>query len=157
MIRRAYNQPDTPFLVATQRRRTADDDDDDFTPQNSRTKGKGKPKASVATVEAGRGAGLHTLDEHHDHLLLSTSFDGNASFAGFDPSSSQIEPGMNFGSFTMEDNLFDGGDGMDMTFDLGIGEDLARELGEGWGATHEGASGANEYVHCWNKPYGSIT
>ena len=44
----------------------------------------------------------------------------------------------------MEDNLFNGGDGMDMDFDLGIGEDLARELGEGWGATQEGVSGANE-------------
>ncbi len=67
------------------------------------------------------------------HLLLSTSFDGNASFAGIDPSSSLIEPGMNFGSFTLEDNLFDGGDGMDMAFDLGIGDDLARELGGGLG------------------------
>ncbi|KLO17000.1 hypothetical protein SCHPADRAFT_926107 [Schizopora paradoxa] len=130
--------------LTTQRRRTADDEDDDeFDPQNGRSKRKGKAKASVATVEAGRGLGLHTLDEHHDHLL-STSFDANASFGGIDASSSQIDPGMNFGSFTMDDNIFNGGDGMDMGFDLGIGEDLARELGEGWGATEGGASGAND-------------
>lgn len=65
---------------------------------------------------------------------MSTSFEGNASFGGIGPSSSQIDPGMNFGSYAFDDNLF-GNDHLDLGPDLGldIGDDLARELGEGWG------------------------
>ncbi|KAH8120144.1 Rec8 like protein-domain-containing protein [Phellopilus nigrolimitatus] len=115
--------------IATQRQR-AEDDDGEFTPGN-KPKSKSKAKLSLILSETGR-ANLHTLDEHHEHFL-STSFEANGSFiAGIDPSSSQIEPGMNFGSFAFDDNIF----GMDDQLDLGIGEigdDLARELGEGWG------------------------
>lgn len=73
---------------------------------------------------------MHTLTEHHDHLL-STSFDlsfhGSAD-PGADPSSSQA------GAFGFHDDMFLG-DGIDLgdDFGAGIGDDLARELGEGWG------------------------
>ncbi|KAL5534409.1 hypothetical protein ACEPAG_871 [Sanghuangporus baumii] len=119
----------------TQRQRGGEDDDDDeFTPggTKSKVKSKGKSKTSLLPSETGRG-NLHTLDEHHEHLL-STSFDANGSFLiGIDPSSSQIDPGLRFGSFGFDDNIFGPGDNLDM--DLGdIGDELARELGEGWGA-----------------------
>ncbi|KAL5519112.1 REC8 [Sanghuangporus vaninii] len=119
----------------TQRQRGGDDDDDDeFTPggTKSKAKSKGKSKTSLLSSEMGRG-NLHTLDEHHEHLL-STSFDANGSFLiGIDPSSSQMDPGLRFGSFGFDDNIFGPGDNFDMG--LGdIGDELARELGEGWGA-----------------------
>ncbi|EJD04134.1 uncharacterized protein FOMMEDRAFT_155258 [Fomitiporia mediterranea MF3/22] len=118
---------------STQRQRDAEEDDE-FTleGQRSKAKPKGKSKTSLIPSETAR-ANLHTLDESHE-LLLSTSFEANGSFlAGFDPSSSQVDPAMRFGSFAFDDNLFGAGD----HFDLGlgdIGDELARELGEGWGA-----------------------
>ncbi|KAL5495434.1 REC8 [Sanghuangporus weigelae] len=122
------------FGMQRQRGGEDDDDDDEFTPggTKSKAKSKGKAKTSLLPSETGRG-NLHTLDEHHEHLL-STSFDANGSFLiGIDPSSSQIDPGLRFGSFGFDDNIFGPGDNFDM--DLGdIGDELARELGEGWGA-----------------------
>ena len=73
----------------------------------------------------------HTLDDFHEHLLLSTSFEGNNSLLGFDHSSSQIGPVTGAGSFIIDDGLFAEDGGLGGLAD--IGEDLARELGEGWG------------------------
>ena len=123
--------PIVVFAELSQRHRPTDDDDE-FTPQGkSKTNGKGKGRATVHSLEAGR-TGRHTLDEHHEHLL-STSFEGN-SFLGADASSSQLEHGPNFGSFTYgDDDAFLGGNDLDLGLDLEIGDVLAMELGEGWG------------------------
>lgn len=105
------------------------DDDDEFTP-NNKSKAKPKHKPSIILSETGR-ADLHTLPDHHEHLL-STSFEGNISFAGFDPSSSQIDPGMNFESFALDNNIFEAGEQLDLGLDFGadLGDDLARDLGQ---------------------------
>lgn len=95
-------------------------DDDDFTPGNkSRKKTKARAKQSLDASEIGR-AGLCTLDEQHTQLF-SASFDANASFLadlGFDPSSSQIDPGARYGSFTFGNDLFDPNEQLD----LGLGD-----------------------------------
>ena len=95
-------------------------DDDEFTPGNkSKKKIKAKAKQSLDVSEIGRAA-LHTLDEQHTQLF-SASFDANGSFLadlGFDPSSSQIDPGARYGSFTFGNDLFDPNE----QFDLGLGD-----------------------------------
>ena len=96
-------------------------DDDDFTPgSKGKKKAKGKAKQSLDISEIGRAA-MHTLDEQHTQLL-SASFDPNGSFLadlGFDPSSSQIDPGARYGSFTFGGNdLFDPNEQLD----LGLGD-----------------------------------
>ncbi|RPD82524.1 hypothetical protein L226DRAFT_565089 [Lentinus tigrinus ALCF2SS1-7] len=108
--------------------------DDDFNPRSQKPKSKGKQRQSVpplsATAEHGRA--LHTLDEHHNHLLAA-AFDGSLTASvqggpGFAASSSQVE------GFGFDDNLFElpeGAGGPD------IGDELARELGEGWGAAFD--------------------
>ena len=118
-------------MVATQRPGVFGEDDEEFTPDINKPKNK-KGKQSLVLSEAGR-ATRHTLEEDHEHLF-STSFEGNASFVGLDPSSSQIDPGVNLGSYVFDDNIF-GDDQLDLGLDVGmdIGDDLARELGEGWG------------------------
>lgn len=77
---------------------------------------------------------MHTLDENYEHFL-STSFEANASFTGLVPSSSQAGSAINFGSYAFDENLFGGGDQLDLGLDMiaEIGDDLARELGDGWG------------------------
>ena len=71
---------------------------------------------------------MHTLDEHHDHLL-SQSFDASFSGAGFDGAlSAQMETGFQF-----SDDVFGMHGGMGLG-DGDIGDELAKELGEGWGA-----------------------
>ena len=100
-------------------------DDGDFNPKSLKRKQKAKPKPFSPPENA--RVHLHTLDEHHEHLL-SASFD--ASFHGsgsLDQSSSHLDSGFGF-----DDNLFSGLDGLDIGG--GIGDELARELGEGWGA-----------------------
>ena len=107
-------------------------DDDDYDPKAKKSKKKAKP--SINPPETGRAL-QHTLDEFHDHLLLSTSFEGNNSLLGFDYSSSQASAA-GLGSFMINDDFFAdgyvaGGGGLDGLGD--IVDDLARELGEGWG------------------------
>lgn len=84
---------------------------------------RAKPR-SVSLAEQGR-ADPHTLDESHEYLLshsLDASFVGDG---GAGPSSSQFGGGFGLG---FDDNLFAGGDGMEI---VGM-DDLARELG--WNA-----------------------
>ena len=132
--------------VGTQRGKETendDADDEEYIPGKTNSKSKSKSKPSLLLSETGR-AGLHTLDEHHEHFLLSTSFDANASFTGVDFSSSQIDPGMRYGSYALDDNIFGAGNDLDIGMDMGMGMDigdvLARELGEGWGADLQGAA-----------------
>ncbi|KAI0825105.1 Rec8 like protein-domain-containing protein [Trametes gibbosa] len=109
-------------------------DDEDFDPKAKRAKSKGKQRQkdapSSAIVEHARG--LHTLDEHHGHLLVdsfSGSIGGSAALGGPGPSSSQFDGGFGLG---FDDNLFglpEGVAGAD------IGDELARELGDGWGGS----------------------
>ncbi|KAH9858181.1 Rec8 like protein-domain-containing protein [Lenzites betulinus] len=109
-------------------------DDEDFDPKAKRAKSKGKQKQkdapSSALVEHGRG--LHTLDEHHGHLLVdsfSGSISGSAPLGGPGPSSSQFDGGLGLGFDDGLFNLPEGAGGAD------IGDELARELGEGWGGS----------------------
>lgn len=72
---------------------------------------------------------MHTLTEHHDHLL-SASFDlsyHGSGVGGLDPSSSQAD--INFG-FNDNDDFFAPSDGLDIG---GLADELARELG--WAAS----------------------
>jgi len=99
------------------------DDDEEFDPTQKKKKSKTVQK-DVAEPETVRKE-LHTLEEHHEHLL-SASFDlsfhasANGGGAG-DPSSSQVDGA--FGDF------FPFSDGLDVGDGLGLGDDLARELG----------------------------
>lgn len=80
-------------------------------------------------IEHGRG--LHTLDEHHSHLLAD-SFGGSiggSALSGAGPSSSQFDGGFGLG---FDDNVFALPEGAG---DADIGDELARELGEGWGGS----------------------
>ncbi|KAI8995657.1 Rec8 like protein-domain-containing protein [Trametes punicea] len=111
-----------------------DASDEDYDPKSQHRKSKGKQKQrdapSSAIIEHGRA--LHTLDEHHNHLLagsLNGSLGGCAPGGGLNPSSSQFDGGFGFG---FDDNVLalpDGGGEAD------IGDELARELGEGWGGS----------------------
>lgn len=77
------------------------------------------------------GRGLHTLDEHHSHLLAD-SFGGSiggSALGGAGPSSSQFDNGFGLG---FDDNVFALPEGAG---DADIGDELARELGEGWGGS----------------------
>ncbi|KAI0655106.1 Rec8 like protein-domain-containing protein [Cubamyces menziesii] len=108
--------------------------DEDYDPKSKKAKNKGKQKQkdapSSAIVEHARA--LHTLDEHHDHLLTGSHSDsvrGSALGGGVGPSSSQFDGGFGFG---FDDNVFalpEGAGGAD------IGDELARELGEDWGVS----------------------
>ena len=107
-----------------------DDDDDEFDPAAKKSKGKQKAREKPPSlISENVRANLHTLDEHHDHLL-SQSFDASFSATGLGGplSASQMEAGFQF-----SDDVFGMHDGLD----LGggdIGDELAKELGEGWGA-----------------------
>ncbi|KAH9898372.1 Rec8 like protein-domain-containing protein [Cubamyces lactineus] len=108
--------------------------DEDYDPKSKRAKNKGKQKQKdappSAIVEHARA--LHTLEEHHGHLLTgshSESLQGSAPGGGVDLSSSQFDAGFGFG---FDDNVFalpEGAGGAD------IGDELARELGEDWGVS----------------------
>lgn len=77
------------------------------------------------------GRGLHTLEEHHSHLLAD-SFGGSiggSALGGAGPSSSQFDMGFGLG---FDDNVFALPEGAG---DADIGDELARELGEGWGGS----------------------
>jgi hypothetical protein len=106
--------------------------DEDYDPRAKRGKKKAKP--SLNPPETGRVL-QHTLDEFHDHLLMSTSFEGNNSLLGIDYSSSQAGAA-GLGSYMINDDIFAegnlGGEGVLDGFG-DIVDDLARELGEGWG------------------------
>ncbi|THH03827.1 hypothetical protein EW145_g5973 [Phellinidium pouzarii] len=137
------------FVSQRQKGSNNDDDGDDEFTLNNKSKSKSKSKLSLVLSERGR-TGMHTLDEHHEHIL-STSFDANGSFiAGIDPSS-QIEPGMFYGSYGFDDdNIFGPGDQLDLGIN-DIGDDLARELGEGWGI-EVGSIGASGHFHVEEQP-----
>ena len=134
-------------MPITERRSVDEEDenegsDDDFDPTCKKPKSKGKQKQKEpplsATAEHGRA--LHTLEEHHNHLLTA-AFDGSLTGSvqggpGFAASSSQVD-----GGFGFDDNLFALPDGMG---GADIGDELAQELGEGWGGSASRA--ANEYV-----------
>ncbi|RDB28700.1 hypothetical protein Hypma_015537 [Hypsizygus marmoreus] len=98
-----------------------EESDDEFNPKTQgRQKGRATDQPPPHT-EAARGE-LHTLTEHHDHLL-STSFDisFHASHGDPGPSSSQAEA--NFG---FDDPFFTHSDGLDIG---GLADELAKELG----------------------------
>ncbi|KAI0778213.1 Rec8 like protein-domain-containing protein [Trametes elegans] len=114
--------------------------DEDFDPKAKRPKSKGKQKlkdAPSAIMEHGRA--LHTLEEHHDHLLAEafhSSIGGSIAPGGADVSSSQ------FGVFGFDDNVFALPEG---AVEGDIGDELARELGEGWGiSTQQMGQGAQD-------------
>ncbi|KAJ7071043.1 Rec8 like protein-domain-containing protein [Mycena amicta] len=101
-----------------------EDDEDEFNPKAKSKKQNRKTKALQPAGEA-RAADLHTLREHHEHLLSNSfdvSFNANA---GMDPSS-QAGSG-----FAMNDIFLSAADALDIGD--GLGDDLAKELGEGWG------------------------
>lgn len=116
---------------ATKAGSDSEESDDEFDPTAKKAKQKGKPRSKPpsSAIENAR-ANLHTLDEHHDHLLsgsFDASFNGSG-FGGIVPSSSQIDGGLDF-----NDDLFALPGGLDFGGDFG--DDLARELGEGWGGS----------------------
>ncbi|EIW64648.1 uncharacterized protein TRAVEDRAFT_42055 [Trametes versicolor FP-101664 SS1] len=121
-----------------------DDDDADFDPRfkKPKPKGKGKQKDAPSSVIMEHGRGLHTLDEHHSHLLAD-SFGGSiggSALGGAGPSSSQFDMGFGLG---FDDNVFALPEGAG---DADIGDELARELGEGWGASAlQGAQEPNPF------------
>lgn len=101
---------------------STDDADDDFDPKTKRN--KQKAPTSLRT-EVARGE-IHTLTEHHEHLL-SASFDLSYHGSGGDPghSSSQVDADFGFDINFLNppsDGLLDFG---------GLGDELERELG--WG------------------------
>jgi hypothetical protein len=104
----------------------SDDDDDDFNPKaGTKKKAKGKP-AKESMVEIAR-QGVHTLNEHHEHLIpasLEKSFEVTfgSGPGGIDLSSSQID-----GGFVFDDNFLGTSDGFDLAG--GLGDELAKELG----------------------------
>ncbi|EPT04358.1 hypothetical protein FOMPIDRAFT_1058151 [Fomitopsis schrenkii] len=105
-----------------------DDDDDEFNPSAKKSKGKQKAREKPPSfLSENIRANLHTLDEHHDHLL-SQSFDASFSGTGFGAplSASQMEAGFQF-----SDDVFGMQDGMDLGAG-DLGDELAKELGEGW-------------------------
>lgn len=126
--------------------------DDDFAPHD-KAKVKAKTKLSTANPEMGR-VGLHTLDEQHE-FLLSASFEGNGSFLGLDPSSSQVDPAGHLGSLANDDIFMGTGGHMDYGMDLGadIGDDLARELGEGWGLDTQNFGVVYAALHTLDKVF----
>ncbi|TFY67439.1 hypothetical protein EVG20_g3941, partial [Dentipellis fragilis] len=104
-----------------------DSDDEYGKPKKA---GKKPAKKSVPFLEQAR-ENLHTLNENLEQMLsgsFDVSFLGSA-IGGMDPSSSQIDGGLDFG---FEDNIFAPVDGLDLGD--GIGDELAKELGDGWGA-----------------------
>ena len=107
-----------------------DGDDDEFNPTAKKSKGKQRAREKPPSLLSENiRANLHTLDEHHDHLL-SQSFDASFSGTGFGGplSASQMEAGFQF-----SDDVFGMHDGMGLG-EGDIGDELAKELGEGWGA-----------------------
>lgn len=111
------------YLIFVCQGKTADrdDSDDEFDPRGKASKGKGKAKALPLAELARANPNLHTLNEHHEHLLSASfdlSFNGNP-FNG--PSSSQV--GAGFG-YEFDDDFLGGGDVVDL---------LRDDLGEGWG------------------------
>lgn len=113
----------TVFTCTEEQRITGSDED--FDPKAKPKKDKGKiPKNS--TMEVARRE-AHTLNEHHEHLLLdSLDMPPEGSFhsgpGGIDLSSSQVD-----GGFVFEDNFFGPSDGLDLVG--GLADELARELG----------------------------
>ncbi|KAA1471501.1 hypothetical protein DENSPDRAFT_776904 [Dentipellis sp. KUC8613] len=105
----------------------ADSDDEYGKPKKG---GKKPAKKSIPFLEQAR-ENLHTLNENLEQMLSGSfdmSFLGSA-IGGMDPSSSQIDGGLDFG---FDDNIFAPVDGLDLGD--GIGDELAKELGDGWGA-----------------------
>ncbi|KZT65163.1 hypothetical protein DAEQUDRAFT_769100 [Daedalea quercina L-15889] len=105
-----------------------EESDDEFDPSAKKAKGKQKAREKPPSLLSENiRANLHTLNEHHDHLL-SQSFDASFSATGFGElvSASQMEAG-----FAFSDDVF--GLPGDVGFGGDIGDELARELGEGWG------------------------
>ncbi|KAJ7293565.1 hypothetical protein C8J57DRAFT_1269366 [Mycena rebaudengoi] len=101
------------------------EDDDEFKPKAKEKKTNRKVKAPRPAEDA--RADMHTLKEHHDHLLSNSfdlSFHGNG--VGMEPSSSQAG-----GAFALDDMFLAASDILDLSG--GLGDDLAMELGEGWG------------------------
>ncbi|KAF5312434.1 hypothetical protein D9619_003276 [Psilocybe cf. subviscida] len=98
------------------------DNDEDFN-DKSKGKRKGRGGAPLASQTEAVRKEMHTLEEHHEHLL-SASFEQSchAGDAGVDISSSQAEP--------LFENSFAFSDGLELG--EGIGDELARELG--WGS-----------------------
>ncbi len=102
------------------------DSDEDFDPK-SKSKKKDKGKISKNSIMEIARRETHTLNEHHEHLLLD-SFENSAErsshsrLGGIDLSSSQID-----GGFIFEDNFFGLSDGLDLVG--GLADELARELG----------------------------
>ncbi|CAA7265812.1 unnamed protein product [Cyclocybe aegerita] len=102
---------------------TCEEDDRDFDPTNKKKRAKVAQKDTDKPEAVGKE--VHTLDEHHEHLL-SASFDlsfqagsGRGLGEGAIPSSSQADVGF--------DNFFPFSDGLEVGD--GLGDDLARELG----------------------------
>ncbi|KAG6813801.1 hypothetical protein H0H92_007213 [Tricholoma furcatifolium] len=107
-----------------------ENDDEDFSPEESRPrKHGGKTKASLLSKTENPRGELHTLTEHHDHLL-SASFDlsyhGSTSDA-FVNSSSQAAD-----NFFFDDKAFDISDVLDAPY---LADELAQELG--WGSPYK--------------------
>ncbi|KAF8078636.1 Rec8 like protein-domain-containing protein [Lyophyllum atratum] len=104
--------------------RNEDSQDDDFDPKDQ-AKNKTKPKVAPHSQAENARAELHTLTEHHDHLL-SASFDLSYHGSGNgapEPSSSQAA------DYAFDDNCFAPSDGLDVGE---LADELAQELG--WGS-----------------------
>ncbi|KAG6851068.1 hypothetical protein H0H93_002960 [Arthromyces matolae] len=103
--------------------RITDPDGGDYDPKGPHLGGK-RPKAKVnAPPTENARTELHTLTEHHDHILSASfdlSFHESGRDEGFDPSSSQAL------DFIFEENPFALSDGLDVG---GLADDLAQELG----------------------------
>ncbi|KII94383.1 hypothetical protein PLICRDRAFT_425757 [Plicaturopsis crispa FD-325 SS-3] len=121
--------------------------DEDFNPDAKKGK-KQKGKAKVLPFAENLRADLHTLQEHHDHLL-SASYDASFNING-GPSSSQADA---LGSYAFDDNFF-GSDGLDLGG--GFGDELARELGEGWGSAPLGNENQMDVDMDMNMPMGDV-
>ncbi|KAG6868590.1 hypothetical protein C0993_000616 [Termitomyces sp. T159_Od127] len=99
-------------------------DDEEFNPAKSDTRRRREEVKANSSFQAETlPAELHTLTEHHDHVL-SASFDisyhGSSGNKAFDLSSSQAV------DFGFDDNFFGLSDGLDVP---GLADELAQELG----------------------------
>ncbi|KAF9453831.1 hypothetical protein P691DRAFT_771123 [Macrolepiota fuliginosa MF-IS2] len=101
-------------------------DDREFDPKAGKKKKDRAKPAKESMMEAARKE-MHTLNEHHDHLLfgsLEKSVEGglDSRSGGIDISSSQMD-----GGFIFEDNFLGPSDGFDLAG--GLCDELAKELG----------------------------
>ncbi|KAH0590754.1 hypothetical protein H2248_000879 [Termitomyces sp. 'cryptogamus'] len=110
--------------IGDHRPMVSDNDDEEYDPAESGTRRRRKKVEANPLFQAETPpAELHTLTEHHDHVL-SASFDlsyhGGSGNDAFAPSSSQAV------DFGFDDNIFVLSDGLDVA---GLADELAQELG----------------------------